>query len=113
MPFINTKVSIPIDREKEKLLKESFGKAITALGKSEHWLMLNFEDNCRMWFRGKNNSPLAMVEVSLFGKASAQQYNSMTAQISGAITQILGIPSDGIYVKYSEIDTWGLGNSNF
>lgn len=113
MPFINTKLSIPLDSEKEKQLKELFGKSITALGKSESWLMLNFEDNCRMWFRGANDSPCAIAEISLYGRASRSQYDKMTAEITNAISRITGIDDDCVYVKYSEIETWGFGGSNF
>ena len=46
MPFINSKVSVTISGEKEKELKCRLGEAISVIpGKSESWLMLNFEDN--------------------------------------------------------------------
>ena len=86
MPYIKTKTSVPISPEKEKNLKAKLGTAITALGKGEAWLMLEFEDNCRLWFRGENNETLAMVEVSLFGKASADQYEKMTKAVCGLLS---------------------------
>ena len=40
MPFINTKTTAKIDKEKEIAIKEEFGKAIELIrGKSERWLM--------------------------------------------------------------------------
>ena len=68
MPFINTKVNVEISEEKEKELKERLGKAIEIIpGKSEQWLMLGFEDNIRLYFRGDNNCKIAFVEVKVFG----------------------------------------------
>lgn len=112
MPFINTKLSVELNSNKEKQLKDAFGKAITALGKSEGWLMLNFEDNCRLWFKGENDRPIAIAEISLYGSATRSQYDNMTAQITEAISQIAGIDSDRVYVKYSEFETWGFGGNN-
>jgi hypothetical protein len=41
MPYINTKLSTSLSKEKETALKEQFGKAIALIpGKSESWLML-------------------------------------------------------------------------
>ena len=113
MPYIKTKTSIPITPEKENVLKTKLGTAITALGKGEAWLMLEFEDNCRLWFRGDKSTPLAMVEISLFGKASADQYEKMTKTVCGLLSDELGIDPEGIYVKYEEVSHWGYNSFNF
>ena len=70
MPFINTKVTTTISPEQENKIRSELGKAITAIGKNENWLMLDFEDNCRLHFRGNNDEPSAFIEVKLLGKAS-------------------------------------------
>ena len=62
MPFINTRTSAEISKEQEILLKEKMGKAISLIGKSESWLMLNFEDNCRLYFKGDNSKNMAIIE---------------------------------------------------
>ena len=70
MPFIDTKLNIRLSKEKEAVLKAKLAEAISLFpGKSEYWLMLNFTDNCRMWFRGYASFPIAMVEIKLFGGA--------------------------------------------
>ena len=43
MPFINTKTNLPLSKEAETALKTSFGEAIGLIGKSEPWLMVQFE----------------------------------------------------------------------
>lgn len=89
------------------------GKAIALIpGKSESWLMLSFEDNCRLYFKGKNDQPTAFVEVKLFGKASGEAYNKMTAAITDILKQQLNIQPDHIYVKYEETAHWGWNGNN-
>ena len=114
MPFINTKVSVTITPEQENALKTQLGKAISAVrGKSESWLMLNFEDNCRMYFKGDNSKPLAFVEVKIYGSASASEYSLLTEKITDILGKVLGISSDCIYVKYEEVEYWGYNGYNF
>ncbi|MBQ3888097.1 MAG: hypothetical protein II735_09005 [Clostridia bacterium] len=112
MPFINTKVNVSISQEQEQTLKTQFGKAIALIGKSESWLMLNFEDNGKLWFKG-SDSPAAIAEVSLYGRASAASYDALTARLTEILSTVLGITPGRIYVKYSEIEYWGMAGSNF
>lgn len=113
MPLITTKTNTQITKEKEEVLKSKLGEAITALGKTESWLMLEFEDNCRLWFKGSNSDKLAMVEVALFGAASDSQYDKMTAVVTKIISDELGISPSNVYVKYEEVSTWGWNGGNF
>ena len=114
MPCIQTKVNVEITPKTEEILKTELGKAISLIpGKSESWLMLSFEDNCRLYFKGKNDQPTAFVEVKLFGKASDDAYNKMTAAITDILKQHLNIQPDHIYVKYEETAHWGWNGSNF
>ncbi len=113
MPFINTKTNTQITKDKEEAIKARFGKAISALGKSESWLMLNFEDNCRLWFKGDNSKKMAISEVSLYGRASRSAYEKMTGEITDILNEELGISPDCIYVKYDEIENWGWNSGNF
>lgn len=114
MPYISTKTTVSINPEKREIIKKKFGKAIELIpGKSETWLMLAFEDNCSMYFKGSNENPLAFIEVKIFGKASSDAYSRLTKAITDIINEELGIRTDGIYVKYEEVSTWGWNGSNF
>lgn len=113
MPFINTKASCEITKEKETVIKTQLGEAIKLISKSENWLMLNFEDNCRLYFKGDNTPDMAMVEVALFGKATDSQYDALTAKITEIISRELAISPSYIYVKYEEVDHWGYSGFNF
>ena len=49
MPYMKTLFSGAITPAQEETLKKDLGEAITLLpGKTEDWLMLSFEDNCRL-----------------------------------------------------------------
>ena len=106
MPFINTKTTLQITEAQELLLKEKMGTAIRHIGKSESWLMLNFDDNCRMYFKGDNKESMAMIEIALFGNASDSQYDALTEELTKEVSAILNIKPENIYIKYE-------GTANF
>lgn len=113
MPFINTRTSAEISKEQEILLKEKMGKAISLIGKSESWLMLNFEDNCRLYFKGDNSKNMAIIEVALFGKANNSQYDALTEKLTQEVSEVLKIDPSNVYIKYEEVEHWGYNGFNF
>jgi phenylpyruvate tautomerase PptA (4-oxalocrotonate tautomerase family) len=114
MPFISTKTNITISGDKELEIKKKLGKAIELIpGKSESWLMLSFEDQCSLYFKGEGDKPIAYVEVKIFGSSSADAYNKLTASITEILNKELNIAPDQIYVKYEEVSNWGWNGRNF
>ena len=114
MPFISVKTNTEISKEKEVNLKVKLGKAIGILpGKSESYLMLEFEDNRRLYFKGKNDQPIAYVEVKCFGKGSGVNYNKLTAEITNILSSELDIQPGNSYIKYEETEYWGYNGANF
>ena len=45
MPFIDSKITVPVTPEKKESIKSRFGEAVRLLNKSETYLMDGFEDN--------------------------------------------------------------------
>ena len=80
---------------------------------SEDWLMLQFEDNCKLYFKGDCQKALAFVSVSLFGTVSDEACQRLTAEITRILKEALGIEPDGIYVRYAQTPLWGWNGSNF
>lgn len=114
MPFISTKTNTLISKDAEIRIKKRYGKAISILpGKSEEWLMLDFCDNCNMYFRGEDDEKLAFVEVKIFGEASDTATNALTAELCLILQEELGISPDCVYVKYEACSKWGWNSSNF
>lgn len=113
MPFINTKYSGEITTEQENDIKTALGEAISILGKSENWLMVGFEPNCSLYFKGEKSERIAFVDVSLYGSATRSAYEQLTAAICKALGKTLGVPADAVYVKYSPTENWGWNGGNF
>lgn len=114
MPFINTKTNVKISSEKEQAIKDELAKAITAIpGKSESWLMVGFEDEYHLYFKGNSDKPLAFVEVKIYGSASSAAYEKLTGMITSILGEELGISADCVYVKYEEVEYWGWNGANF
>lgn len=107
MPFINTMVTTEITHEKEVVLKEKLGKALSLIGKPEAYLMLKFEENCRLWFAGSSEGDAAYVEVALLHSAPKASYAKLTEAICDILSAELSIPTSRIYVKFSETEYWG------
>lgn len=113
MPFINVKVNVPVPSDKAEQIKASMGQAITAIpGKSEQWLMVGIEPESTLYFQG-SPAPAAMVEVSVYGGASASACNSLTGKICTILDNSLSIPANRVYVRYFETDKWGWNDGNF
>ena len=109
MPFIKCKVSCAMTAEQEIELKRRFGKAIELVpGKSEEYLLLEFEDNSRLWLRGEQDAPIAYIEAAIFGNEGHLGYDAFTAEITKTFTEVLGVPSDRVYIKYEDITAWGV-----
>lgn len=114
MPYIEAKFSSKLDSSKINALKEGFGKAIECIpGKNESWLMVNIEDGKSIFFKGNNDGESAYLSVSIFGKASASDYNALTGELCELINRITGISPSRTYITYSEYDKWGWNGSNF
>ena len=114
MPMIVMHTTETITKEKSAILTKAFGEAITLLpGKSEAYLMLRFEGDCDMAFHGDTEIPLAFVEVKLLGKSTRAAYEALTARTCDILKEVLGVPTDGTYVKYEEIEHWGHDRHNF
>lgn len=114
MPFIDSKVTVKIDREKEEAIKRRLGEAIGIFpGKSEGFLMVGFEDEYTLYFKGNACEKAAFVDVRVFGNASGDACSRMTGEICRIYEEELGIPGSNIYVTYQSIQDWGWNGTNF
>lgn len=111
MPYIKTTTNVSIDEIKLSNIKSKMGEAIRLMGKTEDWLMLSFEDNIKMFFKGNNENPMAFIEVKVLG--SVNNSNEMTAELTNIISSELGISANNIYISYQGYSDWGYNGSNF
>ena len=114
MPFIDSKVSVKASEEQKRELKERLGQAISIIpGKSESWLMVNIEDDQKMYFRGDDSEPVAFVSVNIYGSANPSAFSKMTAELTKIYGDLFGVAPDHMYVKYAASTDWGWNGSNF
>lgn len=114
MPLITLQTNIIFAKEKEIALKSKLADILAESfpGKSENWLMINFEYGCSMYFGG-SDSPCMVITVEIFGSQSDSSYDKMTEKACALLSSVCGIPADRIYIKYSEIEHWGWNGRNF
>ena len=114
MPFIGSKVTVKVSKDKEEIIKKKLGEAIQLIpGKSETFLMVGFEEEYSLYLGGEKLEKGAFIEVKIFGKASKDAYDKLTAAICNIYEEELGIPQNKIYIKYEEVENWGWNGSNF
>ena len=104
MPFINSKITTKLTKEKKELIKSKLGEVITNIpGKSEEWLMVGFEDEYSLYFRGKELEYGAFVEVKIFGKADKKDLEKVTKAICDLYEKELSFTYPGCNNKWIEI----------
>ena len=105
MPFMDIKASCPVNSQQEVQLKSALGRAIALIpGKTESHLMLRVEDNCRMWFAGEQEGPIVMVEVAIYGSASAQAVSDFGREAVALIKKELGAAH--VYLNLRQSTDW-------
>ena len=98
----------------EEIIKQKLGKAIEIIpGKSETFLMVGFEDECKLYMGGEKLEKGAFIEIKVFGKVSKEAFDEMTSAVCRIYEEELQIPQNKIYVKYEEVENWGWNGRNF
>ena len=114
MPYIDSKVTVSLSESQRDFLKTELGKIVDDIpGKSEKFLMLGFQDNYSLYFKGKKLDYGAFIEVKLFGAVAEDYLKQVTSEICELYSKKLNIPPKSIYVKFEEVDNWGWNGINF
>ena len=107
MPYINAKFSTPVSPDKELQLKSALGEAITLLGKPERYLMVEIQDDRRLYFGGRNDRPIAFFDVALLHSAPRASYEKLTARLCDIAKDVMDVDGYNVYVKFEETESWG------
>lgn len=113
MPFIDVKVTTPTTAPQKEAIKTALGQAVSALRKTESYLMVGIADSYDLWFAGRKLEKGAYVSVSLYGSARAEEYDAMTGKVCAILAEVLGIPAACVYVTYHPVSDWGWNGANF
>lgn len=113
MPYIHTQISKTLTDEAREALTRDFGEAAELIGKSEQWLMLRFEDSCRMAFRGKSDGDCCFIGISMYGLPDREQLEALTERVTSRVAERTGVAPENIYIRYLPTDAWGWNGGNF
>ena len=113
MPFIDVRVTVPVDDGTKESIKSDLGLAVGAIHKSETYLMVGISDSQVLWLGGRKLDRGAYVAVSLYGNAASSDYDKLTGQICGILNSRLDIPGSSVYVSYHPVNDWGWNGRNF
>ena len=108
MPYINSTITVKLTEEKREIIKSKLGQIITEIpGKSEQALMVSFNDNHTIYFRGEKKDKAAFVEIKIFGTAERKYKEAITTRVCSLFEEELFITKDNIYVIFDEVKDWG------
>lgn len=113
MPFIDARFSTPVDAKKEEIIKQKLGKAISLIGKSEAYLMVQIQGDCNLYFKGNKDADSAYFEVKLLGKSTKANYETLTKALCELASEELNINGNRVYVKFEEVEYWGFDSFMF
>jgi len=107
MPYIRCMTNDKFTPEQTEKLKAKMGELIAIIPeKSEEVLMVQIEDGCKMYFMGKD-IPCMMINVEMYTEAGFEYKKEFTAELFKAVEQMTNVPSDNIYMNFSEFSSWG------
>lgn len=113
MPFIDVKLSKKITDSEKEQIKSDLGKSISAMHKSESYLMVGICDGYDLYFAGNKLANGAFVSVSAFGKVNPSDTQKMTENICNILNSRLRINGSDVYVTYAGVENWGWNGNNF
>ncbi len=113
MPFIDVKTSAVLSEAAADELMKELSSSLEVIGKSEAYVMCAVSDGLKMSFQGSCDEPAAIVEVKLLGRADKQGYAKATQNICNIMQSKAGIKGERCYVKYDEVEHWGLNGFMF
>ena len=114
MPYINSTLTVKLTEEKKETIKSKLGQIIAEIpGKSEEWLMVSFNDDHALYFRGDKKDKAAFVEIKIFGTAERKHKETITAKVCSLFEEEVSINKDSIYIVFEEVKDWGWNGNMF
>jgi phenylpyruvate tautomerase len=111
---IITNVQEPTTEVELALLDDITTTLSNCFGKPTKWVMTCFRADVRMTFGG-TREPAAYVEVKNIGAMSPAKAKEVSAAVTAAIVEHLGVPSDRVYLELADAQAhlWGYDGGTF
>ncbi len=111
MPYISVTTSKELTGVERDTIRRELGFLISTIpGKSEAVLMLDIEDGHDMYFAGERRE-CAYVNVALYTAAPFAAKSEFAGAVCEMLEREIGIPSDDVYLTFSEYPNWCWGGS--
>ena len=114
MPYLKLRTNTTISKQQSPELLTQLSQLLAKeTGKPERYVMVELDSDREMIFSG-TNEPLAYIECKSIG-LSSDQAKSLSASISQLLIEKLQIPSERIYIEFSNCpaEFWGWNGSTF
>ncbi|MDY6470740.1 MAG: phenylpyruvate tautomerase MIF-related protein [Succinivibrio dextrinosolvens] len=112
MPFIKVKTAFTLTYEQETKLKEGLGKVIENVPyKSEQYLLIDFEDQQKLWLKGRKSEDIVYIEGAVFANECHFGYEDFSRELTDLFSKILNISKDKIYIRYEDISAWSIAGN--
>lgn len=113
MPYIHVKTNVAIPADREQEFAHNLSQVMNdVMGKPEKFMMVTFEDECKMYFGG-SNAPAANLEFGIYKTADHETWNEVTKQATQVVRKELNIPAERVYIQQAEYKHWGYNGENF
>ncbi|MBP3704633.1 MAG: hypothetical protein J6I98_03770 [Clostridia bacterium] len=109
MPYVQVRVSVPLEQDQIEKLKTEIGGAITLIpGKSDAVTMVEIVPGCHLYFGG-NGDPCALVDVAANNSPDPTDLKAYSKQVCIALHEIAGIDMKRIYLMHHANPEWHTG----
>jgi phenylpyruvate tautomerase len=114
MPLLKLETTVPLSEEKGKPLLAALSKTVAAtIGKPEQYVMVAASQSA-MLMSGKAGEA-AFLDIRSIGGLNGETNRKLSQQISKLLKDSLGIPSDRVYLNFTDVEAgnWGWNGSTF
>ena len=107
MPMVGVITNVSISGSARAELARGLGEAIQLIpGKSESQLMIKIEGESAIYFKGRDDLPVAYVWTDVSGHADGAAYKAFGAAVTRLLGKVLAIPGGNVYLTVREIPVW-------
>lgn len=114
MPYLKLSTNVTVNSEQATALSKQLSQQLAKeTGKPERYVMIELSGDNMMLFGG-NSAPLAFLQCKSIG-LNATQAEALSATLCRIVTEALKIPSDRIYIEFSNCpaEFWGWNGVTF
>src|SRR5436309_482786 len=114
MPLLKLETTVVLSNDQRKNLLAALSKALAGtIGKPEQYVMVTIGQGAMM-MSGKDGDA-AFVDIRSIGGLTEDVNRKLSQQVSKLLKDSLGIPSDRVYLNFTDVEAgnWGWNGNTF